>query len=322
MDFIAVDFETPNRKNDSICSMGITLVKNTQVVWSRSTLVNPRAVFDDRNIGVHGITRQMVKESPTFAQIWQEYGRYFRHYSVVMHNAGFDASVLKKAAKRDGVSLPPMDIYCTMRLCEENYGFEHLSLSSICDHFGFCLNHHNAESDAFNTAMIMLHLLNDETTCIHAFCTTEAQDAQIPSHSPNFTATSLSMAYPNASGEMVQPDCNYTSGPLLPAQFKSMCAVFTGDIPGISRSQARAFVESMGGRVASNVSRRTTHLIIGQEDLGLVGTDGKSGKIEKAESLIQEGCKIALVHASVFKDFYQTESNARFKDVDLGALSH
>ena len=110
----------------------ITLVKNTQVVWSRSTLVNPRAVFDDRNIGVHGITRQMVKESPTFAQIWQEYGRYFRHYSVVMHNAGFDASVLKKAAKRDGVSLPPMDIYCTMRLCEENYGFEHLSLSSIC----------------------------------------------------------------------------------------------------------------------------------------------------------------------------------------------
>ena len=84
MDFIAVDFETPNRKNDSICSMGITLVKNTQVVWSRSTLVNPRAVFDDRNIGVHGITRQMVKESPTFAQIWQEYGRYFRHYSVVI----------------------------------------------------------------------------------------------------------------------------------------------------------------------------------------------------------------------------------------------
>ena len=147
MDFIAVDFETPNRKNDSICSMGITLVKNTQVVWSRSTLVNPHAVFDDRNIGVHGITRQMVKESPTFAQIWQEYGRYFRHYSVVMHNAGFDASVLKKAAKRDGVSLPPMDIYCTMRLCEENYGFEHLSLSSICDHFGFCHHHDDGHSD-------------------------------------------------------------------------------------------------------------------------------------------------------------------------------
>ena len=41
----------------------------------------------------------MVKESPTFAQIWQEYSSYFRHYSVVMHNAGFDASVLKKAAK-------------------------------------------------------------------------------------------------------------------------------------------------------------------------------------------------------------------------------
>ena len=70
------------------------------------------------------------------------------------------------------------------------------------------------------------------------------------------------------------------------------------------------------------MSRRTTHLIIGQEDLGIVGTDGKSGKIEKAESLIREGCKIALVHASVFKDFYQTESNTRFKDVDLGTLSH
>ena len=322
MDFIAVDFETPNRKNDSICSMGITLVKNTQVVWSRSTLVNPHAVFDDRNIGVHGITRQMVKAAPTFAQVWQEYGRYFRHYSVVMHNAGFDASVLKKAAKREGVSLPPMDIYCTMRLCEENYGFEHLSLSSICDHFGFCLNQHDAQSDAFNAAQIMLQLLNDESTCIHVYCATEAQGAPAASHSSSVTAPSVPFAFPNASGEMVQPDCNYTSGPLLPAQFKSMCAVFTGDIPGISRSQACAFVESMGGRVASNVSRRTTHLIIGQEDLGIVGTDGKSGKIEKAESLIRQGCKIALVHASDFKDFYQAGSNACSDGVDLSVPSH
>ena len=32
MDFLAIDFETPNKRNDSICAMGITLVIDSKLI--------------------------------------------------------------------------------------------------------------------------------------------------------------------------------------------------------------------------------------------------------------------------------------------------
>lgn len=54
--YTAVDVETPNRNNDSICSIGIVHMEYGAPVYRREFLVNPREHFDDYNIKIHGIT--------------------------------------------------------------------------------------------------------------------------------------------------------------------------------------------------------------------------------------------------------------------------
>ena len=48
--YTAVDVETPNRNNDSICSIGIVHMEYGAPVYRREFLVNPREHFDDYNI--------------------------------------------------------------------------------------------------------------------------------------------------------------------------------------------------------------------------------------------------------------------------------
>lgn len=327
MDFIAVDFETPNCRNDSICSIGLTLVKNSSVVYSREIRVNPHANFDLQNITVHGITKQDVSSCPDFSSVWQEIGGLFSHYPIVMHNAPFDCSVLSKAAKRAKVALPRMDFYCTMELCRENYGFTDVSLPSLCAFFSFPLVHHNPVSDSLCTARIMLHLIKDENTAIHTrYSAQEFSEKDSywnrPKDPPRSTVTSVYLDFDSASGGVCRssapssygsssgaesiissPECSYFTGEIV---FPEKRFVFTGAIPGLDRSVACQFVEAKGGRVTSSVSKKTNYVVVGLEDLSVVGADGKSTKIEKAEELISQGHDVHLVSYEHFLKFYQS----------------
>ncbi|MTL83710.1 DNA polymerase III subunit epsilon, partial [Turicibacter sanguinis] len=39
MNFIAIDFETANEKRDSACSIGLTVVKNNQIIEQKYYLI-------------------------------------------------------------------------------------------------------------------------------------------------------------------------------------------------------------------------------------------------------------------------------------------
>jgi DNA ligase (NAD+) len=58
--------------------------------------------------------------------------------------------------------------------------------------------------------------------------------------------------------------------------FEGRTFVVTGTLPGLSRSQATALIESQGGRVTSGVSKATSYVVVG-EDAG--------SKLEKATAL-------------------------------------
>lgn len=56
MDYIAIDFETANEKRSSPCSIGIVVVKNSEVVEKIHYLIKPKEMrFMPINIGIHGI---------------------------------------------------------------------------------------------------------------------------------------------------------------------------------------------------------------------------------------------------------------------------
>src|SRR5699024_9715331 len=95
--FVAIDFETANRDQASVCQVGIAKVLNGQIDKSTSWLVKPPTGlndFDPRFIDIHGITPADVKRSGIS---WQEsLQRIFTIASnlpFVAHNTSFDKTV-------------------------------------------------------------------------------------------------------------------------------------------------------------------------------------------------------------------------------------
>jgi hypothetical protein len=67
--FVVIDFETADFGPDSACAVGIVRLEGLKIVHRESIRIRPprpRALFTD----VHGITWEMVKYSPGFAETW------------------------------------------------------------------------------------------------------------------------------------------------------------------------------------------------------------------------------------------------------------
>ena len=55
------------------------------------------------------------------------------------------------------------------------------------------------------------------------------------------------------------------------------------------RTEAMQLAVDVGAKVASSVSRKTHYLVVGKQDLSLVGDDGMSTKEERAYELNSQG---------------------------------
>ena len=64
-----IDVETANEARGSICQIGITQVFDGEISRNLEFQVNPECVFNPKNIQIHGITQDCVKNSPTFPVI-------------------------------------------------------------------------------------------------------------------------------------------------------------------------------------------------------------------------------------------------------------
>lgn len=153
---MAFDVETPNRFNNRISAIGISLIDSDGSIHTTETLINPECEFDPFNIALTGICPEMVATAPTFPDIWAEISPLFTKYVLVAHNASFDMCVLDKTLTAYGLQAPPMKYLCTMKLAKyalpkaENY-----ILPTLCSFFEVPLNHHNAGSDSEACAIIL-----------------------------------------------------------------------------------------------------------------------------------------------------------------------
>jgi DNA ligase (NAD+) len=59
-------------------------------------------------------------------------------------------------------------------------------------------------------------------------------------------------------------------------KFTGLTFVITGTLPSFSRDDAKAFIESHGGKVTDSVSKKTSYLVLGE---------APGSKFEKAKSL-------------------------------------
>ena len=179
---VSFDVETPNHRNDRICAIGISIIENDHIIDSFSYLVNPECEFDQRNTEIHGISQDMVKESPSFADIWLEVRSLFLENLVVAHNATFDLNVLKKTLLAYDIHESMVLYACTMRMSKKiGIPVNDYKLPTLCEYFGCSLkDHHDAMSDS--------------NACANIFCKLLAYESNVDQHISSFSLGYLNTA--------------------------------------------------------------------------------------------------------------------------------
>jgi len=100
-----VDVETTGKDPavDRVVEIGIVIGCGGQIAERRSWLVNPGCPIPEESRGVHGITDEMVKDSPPFAAVNGEVVAAFNRVVPAAYNAGFDRGFIFAELERAGV---------------------------------------------------------------------------------------------------------------------------------------------------------------------------------------------------------------------------
>ena len=160
--FIVFDVETPNSLNNRMSAIGITVIENGAIIDEFYSLVNPETRFDAFNVQLTGISGKMVRNAPTFPELWPAIEPVMSDGLLVAHNAVFDLSVLKSCLRDYGIDWKPYVRYvCTVQTGRRVLpGMSH-RLNVLCDYYGINLNHHHAASDSHACAEILLRYIKD-----------------------------------------------------------------------------------------------------------------------------------------------------------------
>ncbi|MBR4628675.1 MAG: 3'-5' exonuclease [Ruminococcus sp.] len=164
MRYIVFDVETPNRFNDRMSAIGITVIENGSIADSFFSLVDPETHFDYFNTKLTGISAQTVAGAPNFAGLWARIEPVMNSGILVAHNAVFDMSVLKKCLNAYGIVWKGTARYlCTVQAGKKLLpGISH-NLNVMCDHYGIALDHHQADSDSHACAEILIRYMESGT---------------------------------------------------------------------------------------------------------------------------------------------------------------
>ena len=165
MDFVAIDFETANSARTSVCSVGIVVVENGKIQEEIHSLINPLSDFHYMNTRIHGITENMVQDSPTFDEFWPTFKRYMGNQQLIAHNASFDMGVLRASINQIEEEHPEFFYACSYRISKKIWPdlYNH-KLSTVSDFLGIPLKHHDALEDARAAAIITMEALKQTQT--------------------------------------------------------------------------------------------------------------------------------------------------------------
>jgi DNA polymerase-3 subunit epsilon len=197
---VFVDLETTgaNPAIDRIIEVGIVKVSAGQLEYEWSTLVDPGESIPPLIQGFTGITDDMVRGAPSFADVADEVFARLEGSLFVAHNARFDYGFLKNEFKRLERAFQPR-VLCTVKLSRALYPEHHRhGLDAL-------IARHNLGCDARHRALGDARVLWDFVQLVHAEKPPEAIRAALkkamksPSLPSGLEATAVD-AVPEAPG--------------------------------------------------------------------------------------------------------------------------
>ncbi|MBI3775177.1 MAG: transposase [Gammaproteobacteria bacterium] len=278
MSFVVIDVETANPDFASICQVGLAEFRDGKFFGSWETLVNPEDYFDEMNIAVHGIEEHMVRQAPKWSAVHEQLSLWLRNRIVASHTA-FDRTALARACSKNGLQPHEcrwLDTARVVRRAWPEFSQKGYGLANVTKHFGIKFQHHDAKEDARAAGEILLHAVEATGLSVEQWLERSEQ--------PISMLDSVSIA--RAAN---------VDGPL----FGEML-VFTGAL-SMPRREAADAASAAGCEVETGVTKHTTVLVVGDQDIYRLAGHEKSSKHRKAEDLMKKGQQIRIIGESDFQ---------------------
>lgn len=277
MRFIALDVETANPDISSICQIGIVHFEDGKPVETWSSLVDPQDYFDAMNVSIHGIEKDDVRGAPIFEQISAEINRRVEGQVVAIHTA-FDRNAVTQAASRHSTPLPEcfwLNTASVARRAWPEVSQRGYGLAPLAVKLGIEFEHHDAAEDARTAGMILVRAMAEMRLDLAGWMDRVKRPIN-PSH-----------------GSSVAQDGN-PEGPLY-----GEIVAFTGALI-MPRHEAAELAARAGCEITNGVTKHTTLLVVGDQDIRLLNGQEKSNKHRKAEELISKGKPIRILTETDF----------------------
>jgi len=277
LDFVVLDFETANANLSSICQVGIAGFGDRKLLSCFETLIDPEDYFDCINIAIHGITEKMVAGSPRWPDVYPSVASLLSGRIVVSHTP-FDRVALQRVCEKyeaQEIRCIWLDSARVVRRTWDCFARSGYGLSNLASHFGIEYRAHNALEDARCAGQIVVHAMEQSGLGLQEWL----KRVNLPIHAAHM----LSAYEPNADGPLF--------GEVL---------VFTGSLT-ITRHEAAAIAAEAGCKIDVGVTKHTTILVVGDEDVTRLAGYEKSSKHRKAEGLILKGQRIRILTETDFK---------------------
>lgn len=271
--------ETANADMASICQIGLAKYRDGVLKEEWSSLINPEDYFDGINVSIHGITEEDVIDAPTLDEVASKLSE-FMSGSICVSHTHFDRVSVRKAFEK--YSLNPLeatwlDSARVARRTWEECAWSGYGLANVCKIIGYEFKHHDALEDAKAAGQVILSAMDKTGLDINGWLYRVGKPIDSDSNSS------------------IQREANSEG------EFYGETLVFTGALL-IPRTEAAKLAASVGCVVGAGVTKKTTLIVVGDQDITKLAGKNKSSKHIKAEDLISKGQKIRILQESDFKE--------------------
>ena len=230
------------------------------------------------NVAVHGIDERAVRGAPKWQTVYELLAPWLQGHVVASHTP-FDRAALSRACEKNG--LPPhtctwLDTARVVRRAWPAFAQKGYGLANVTKHLNIQFQHHNAKEDARAAGEVLLRAMAETGFTVEQWLDRTAKPIN-----------PLSTAPVSRPGN---PD-----GPLFGEK-----VVFTGAL-SMPRREAADLAAAAGCEVDSGVTKHTTVLVVGDQDIARLSGHERSSKHRKAEELMAQGQGIRIIGESDFR---------------------
>lgn len=315
--YVVLDIETTgfDFRHDRIIEIAAITYEYGKRISEFHTLVNPGMLLPMDITELTGITQEDLMSAPELDEISDSFLSYIGSLPIVGHNAiSFDIPFLETQLSREFTN-PVIDTLPMARKVFDilpRHKLEYLNDVLKLESKGS----HRALNDVETTNALMWACLSPRKYERYVFsaCLNERMNR---SDSPKKATSKKSPSRPSTSKfkkidiKTIEASCDCID------QSHPLCGkniVFTGEL-SIPREEAMQLAVDVGAILKTSISRKTAYLVVGQQDITLVGVDGMSSKEVKARELNESRkAQIQIINEAAFIALIKNEGNVDAPD--------